>query len=256
MKTLVTMGRGGTGKTSFVAMQTKFFIEQNETPLLLVDADPDQNLAEMAGIDLEHEGIKTIAELVTDTFIRKGGTMTGIAPAERIESRVLEEGLYEGSRFDLIAVGTKWIEGCYCMPDAALKGALESLTKNYQYVLIDSPAGLEHLNRKITARVNDIFDVIGPSHKSFAHVKRADRITREVGIGFDHFFVIGGCMFPPGLEATAQEETGRQYLGKIVFDPLVQESVITGRSLLDIPEDSPAYRSVCALMEKAGYGKV
>ena len=256
MKTLVTMGRGGTGKTSFVALQTKFFIEQNETPLLLVDVDPDQNLAEMVGIDLEREGIKTIAELVTDTFIRKGGTMTGIAPAERIESRVLEEGLYEGSRFDLIAVGTKWIEGCYCMPDAALKGALESLTKNYRYVLIDSPAGLEHLNRKITAQVNDIFDVIGPSHKSFAHVKRADRITREVGIGFDHFFVIGGCMFPSGLEATAQEETGRQYLGKIVFDPLVQESVITGRSLLDIPEDSPAYRSVCALMEKAGYGKV
>ncbi|MGA9087074.1 MAG: AAA family ATPase [Methanoregula sp.] len=256
MKTLVTMGRGGTGKTSFVALQTKFFIEQNETPLLLVDVDPDQNLAEMVGIDLEREGIKTIAELVTDTFIRKGGTMTGIAPAERIESRVLEEGLYEGSRFDLISVGTKWIEGCYCMPDAALKGALESLTKNYRYVLIDSPAGLEHLNRKITAQVNDIFDVIGPSHKSFAHVKRADRITREVGIGFDHFFVIGGCMFPSGLEATAQEETGRQYLGKIVFDPLVQESVITGRSLLDIPEDSPAYRSVCALMEKAGYGKV
>ena len=142
------------------------------------------------------------------------------------------------------------------MPDAALKGALESLTKNYRYVLIDSPAGLEHLNRKITAQVNDIFDVIGPSHKSFAHVKRADRITREVGIGFDRFFVIGGCLFPPGLEETAQEETGQQYLGKIVFDPLVQESVITGRSLLDIPDSSPAYRSVCALMEKAGYGKV
>ena len=256
MKTLVTMGRGGTGKTSFVALQTKFFIEHHETPLLLVDVDPDQNLAEMVGVDLEREGVKTIAELVTDTFIRKGGTMTGIAPAERIESRVLEEGLYEGSRFDLIAVGTKWIEGCYCMPDAALKGALESLTKNYRYVLIDSPAGLEHLNRKITARVNDIFDVIGPSHKSFAHVKRADRITREVGIGFDHFFVIGGCMFPWDLEATAKEETGQQYLGKIVFDPLVQESVIAGHSLLDIPEDSPAYRSVCALMEKAGYGEV
>ena len=42
MKTLVTMGRGGTGKTSFVALQTKFFVERNETPLLLVDVDPDQ----------------------------------------------------------------------------------------------------------------------------------------------------------------------------------------------------------------------
>ena len=80
MKTLVTMGRGGTGKTSFVAMQTKYFLEQDEAPFLLVDIDPDQNLAEMVGVDLEKEGIKTIAELVTDTFIKKGGTMTGIAP--------------------------------------------------------------------------------------------------------------------------------------------------------------------------------
>lgn len=255
MKTLVTMGRGGTGKTSFVAMQTKYFLEQDVAPLLLVDLDPDQNLAEMVGVDLEKEGIKTIAELITDTFIKKGGTMTGIAPAERIENHVMKEGLYEGSHFDLIAIGTKWIEGCYCMPDAALKGALGVLTKNYRYVLIDSPAGLEHLNRKITAAVNDIFDVMGPSHKSFAHVQRADRITREVGIAFDRFFVVGGCLFPSGLEAKAEEETGRQYLGKIVFDPVVQESVIAGRSLLDIPVSSPACRSVSALMEKAGYGE-
>ena len=106
MKTLVTMGRAGTGKTSFVALQTKYFIERKETPLLLVDVDPDQNLAEMVGVDLEREGVKTISELVTDTFIRKGGTTIGIAPADRIETRVLEEGLYEGESFDLIAVGT------------------------------------------------------------------------------------------------------------------------------------------------------
>lgn len=255
MKTLVTMGRGGTGKTSFVAMQTKYFLEQEEAPLLLIDLDPDQNLAEMVGIDLERKGIKTIADLVTETFIKKGGTMTGIAPAERIESRVLRDGLYEGERFDLIAVGTKWIEGCYCMPDAALKGALSSLTKNYRYVLVDSPAGLEHLNRKVTATVSDIFDVMGPSHKSFLHVKRADRIAREVGIAFDRFFVVGGCLFPADLGARAGEETGREYLGKIIFDPLVQESVIAGRSLLELPEHSPGYCSVCALMEKAGYRK-
>jgi len=255
MKTLVTMGRGGTGKTSFVALQTKYFLGHKETPLLLIDLDPDQNLAEMVGIDLEREGVRTIAELVTETFIRKGGTMTGIAPAERIESRVLRDGLYEGEQFDLIAVGTKWIEGCYCMPDAALKSALSSLTKNYRYVLVDSPAGLEHLNRKVTATVSDIFDVMGPSHKSFLHVKRADRIAREVGIAFDRFFVVGGCLFPDELGAQAREETGREYLGKIAFDPLVQEAVIAGRSLLDLPEDSPGYRSVCTLMEKAGYGK-
>jgi len=49
------------------------------------------------------------------------------------------------------------------MPNAGLKGALESLTKTYKYVLIDSPAGLEHLNRRITSKVDDIFDIIDPS---------------------------------------------------------------------------------------------
>lgn len=253
MKTLVTMGRGGTGKTSFVAMMAKYFISRGETPLLLVDVDPDQNLAEMVGVDLEHEGVSTIAELVTETFIQKGGTTLGIPPTRRIETTVLERGLYEGESFDLMAVGTKWIEGCYCLPDAALKGALATLTKNYRYVLIDSPAGLEHVNRKITPRVDDIFDVMGPSHKSFEHVKRASRIATEVGIAFDHFYVVGGCLFPEPLEETARDQTGQQYLGKIVFDQQVQDAVIAGRSLLDLPDDSPAYRSVCQLMQRAGY---
>ena len=253
MRTLVTMGRGGTGKTSFVALMARYFIRKKESPLLLVDLDPDQNLAEMVGIDLENEGVKTISELVTDTFLKKGGTMTGIAPSERIETAVLERGLYEGKAFDLIAVGTKWIEGCYCMPDAALRDALELISKNYRYVLIDSPAGLEHLNRKVTAHVSDIFDVMGASNKSFEHVKRAYRIVTEIGIEFSHFYVVGGCLFPEELSPSAEEKTGRPYLGKIAYDPLVQEAVMAGRSILDLPEDSPAVRSVRQLMERAGY---
>lgn len=253
MKTLVTMGRGGTGKTSFVAMMTKYFIEKESTPILLVDVDPDQNLAEMVGVDLEREGVNTIAELVTDTFINKGGTSVGISPKERIETTIFERGLYEGDAFDLMAVGTKWIEGCYCLPDAALKGALQSLSKTYKYILIDSPAGLEHLNRKITDRVNDIFDVMGPSNKSFENVKRAYRITQEIKTGFDHFYTVGGCLFPKELENVVEEKTGQSYIGKIDFDQQVQESVIAGRSLLDIPEDSPAYLSVKRLIENGGY---
>ncbi|HOX35353.1 MAG TPA: AAA family ATPase [Methanoregulaceae archaeon] len=253
MKTLVTIGRGGTGKTSFVALMAKYFIEAGSTPILLVDADPDQNLAEMVGIDLELEGIRTISDLVTDTFIKKGGTTIGIPPAERIENTIWQQGLYEGQSFDLIAVGTKWIEGCYCLPDSALKQALSSMKRNYRFVLIDSPAGVEHLNRKIASDVDDIFDIMGPSHKSLQHVRRAVRIIREVGIGFRRFFLVGGCLFPENLEETAMQETGQEYLGKIIFDQQIQDRVISGSSLLDIPSDNPAYRSVVRILERAGY---
>ena len=80
---------------------------------------------------------------------------------------------------------------------------------------------------------------MGPSHKSFEHVKRAHRITQEVGIAYDHFYVVGGCLFPEELELIVQEKTGQPYLGKICFDPRVQERVIAGKSLLDCPNDSP-----------------
>ena len=49
MKIIVTMGRGGTGKTSFVSMMADYFISKGEAPILLVDLDPDQNLGEMIG---------------------------------------------------------------------------------------------------------------------------------------------------------------------------------------------------------------
>jgi CO dehydrogenase maturation factor len=253
MKRIVTMGRGGTGKTAFVALITKHFIENGITPLLLVDVDPDQNLAEMVGIDLNEEGKYTISELLMETFIEGGGTTVGVPPSERIESRIWEKGLYEGSSFDLIAVGTKFIEGCYCLPDAALKKALENLTKNYKYVLIDSPGGLEHLNRRITTQVDDIFDIIDPSQKSFKHVDRARRIAKEVGIGFSNFYVIAGHRVPAGLEAAVQKQM-TQYLGNIAFDADVESYVLEGKSLLELPAASPAYVSAKTLLEKAGYG--
>jgi CO dehydrogenase maturation factor len=247
--TIVTMGRGGTGKTSFVALMARYLIERGETPILLVDADPDQNLAEMMGVDLERAGKKTIAELLSDTFIAKGGTMSGIAPSKRIENRLWEQGLYEGGNFDLLAVGTKWVEGCYCLPDAALKNALGAITRQYRYILIDSPGGLEHLNRKIASDVDIIFDVLGPSSKSFAHVRRAHRVIQEVGIQFGHLFILAGYAFPPDLIDRIVPETALPYGGKIEQDPWVADHVMAGESLLDVPGQSPAYRSISEILD-------
>jgi CO dehydrogenase maturation factor len=253
MKKLVTIGRGGTGKTSFVALKTKYLIEIGTTPLLLVDADPDQNLGEMVGVDLKEEGKQTISELLMETFLKQGGTTVGVAPAERIESRIWANGMYEGDFFDFIALGTKWVEGCYCLPNAALKGALESVTKNYKYILIDSPAGLEHLNRRITSKVDDIFDVMDPSKKSFEHVDRAFRIAKEVKIEFNNFYLVGGYRFPEDLGSKAQASLGFKYLGKVARDEKVEESVLSGDSLLNLPKDSAAYVSVKKILKEAEY---
>jgi CO dehydrogenase maturation factor len=150
-----------------------------------------------------------------------------------------------------MAVGPKWVEGCYCLPDASLKRALERLTKAYKYVLVDSPAGLEHLNRKITSKVDDLFDILDPSKKSFEHVERAYRIVKEVGIEFKNFYVVGGYRFTEELIFTEKE--GLRYLGNIPYDKNVEEYCLKGRSLLQLPNSSPAYKAVKKILERAGY---
>jgi CO dehydrogenase maturation factor len=253
MKTLVTIGRGGTGKSSFTSLMAKCFIEAGISPILLVDADPDQNLAEMLGVDLKDEGKSTIADLIVSTFIEKGGTTVGVPPTQRIESRIWEKGLYEGKNFDFMAVGTKWVEGCYCMPNTALKAALESLTKNYKYVLVDSPAGLENLNRRITSKVNDVFDILDHSKKSMDHVLRANRIAKEVNMEFDNFYLVGGYRFPAELGVHAETQLKFKYLGKIDADDRLDEFVLEGESLLNLPLDNKAYLSVKEILKSIGY---
>ena len=253
MKTLVTVGRGGTGKSSFTALMAKAFIEAGKAPILLVDADPDQNLAEMVGIDLKEAGKSTIADLIVSTFIEGGGTTVGVPPTQRIESRIWENGLYESKDFDFLGVGTKWVEGCYCMPNSALKGALESLTKNYKYVLIDSPAGLENLNRRITSSVNDIFDILDHSKKSQDHVRRALKIIKEVDMRYENFYTIGGYRFPEELGKQAEDDLKIKYLGKIAQDPALDDFVLNGKSLIDLSNDNKAYLSVKKILEKLNY---
>ncbi|MCW4016458.1 MAG: AAA family ATPase [Candidatus Bathyarchaeota archaeon] len=253
MKRLVTMGRGGSGKTTFVSLMTKYFIEKGETPILLIDADPDQNLSEMLGIDLKEVGKKTVSELLVETFLESGGTTVGVPPSKRIESKIWELGLYEGQNFDFMAIGTKFIEGCYCLPNNALKNALQGLIKAYQYVIIDSPGGLEHLNRRISSKIDDIFDIIDPSQKSFHHVERAYKIANEIKIEFNNFYVVGGNRVPEDLEAEVTKRTKLEYLGKISYDKEVENYVLYGKSLLDLPETSIAYNSVKEILQKAGY---
>jgi len=253
MAIIVTMGRGGTGKTSFVALATKYLIEIGQTPLLLIDLDADQNLGEVVGVDMDEIGKNSISDLVSMVFLKEGGTLIGIPPSERIENKIWEEGLYEGEFFDLVAIGTKWVEGCYCLPNTALKKALESLSKPYRHVLIDSPAGLEHLNRRITSRVDDIFDIVDPSKKSFEHVKRAYKIIDEINISFKNFYIIGGYRFPVELGKEIVKETNLRFLGKIEHDKTIEEFVLKGNSLLGIPSNTSAYNSVKLIMSKAGY---
>jgi len=244
---IVSTGRGGAGKSTFVALMSRYL----NPPSLLIDLDPDLSLADMLGIDFHEEGKKTVVEALYDAVgERKTGGSPLITVEDRFKSLIWSDCLYEGDKFDLITLGTKDLEGCYCFPDHLLRKTISQLAKNYTNVVIDSPAGLEHLNRNIISDIDALFVILDPSEKSLKHIERVKEITKAVEIHYNHLYLVANYMFDRESEGHLPE-TGETYLGKIDYDANVEEYNLKGKSLLELPEDSPACLSIKKILAKA-----
>jgi len=243
----VITGRGGTGKSTFTTFFARYI---HAKPLLLIDLDPDGSLAKMLGVDLEKKGIWTVSDALYEVIGK--GKDTKDVPG--LLKRKIEEGsiIYRDQKFDLITLGTKLAPGCYCLPDEMMKETIRNINKNYEMVIVDSPAGLEHLNRKVTPEINDLFVVLDPSEKSAKHIERIKYVTRGVKISYKNFYLVGNYRFTDEVEAYLLR-TGEKYLGRIAYDPLVREHNLKGESLFKIPEDSPSSFSVKKILSEAGY---
>ncbi len=244
---IVCTGRGGAGKSTFVALMSRYL----SPPSLLIDLDPDLSLADMLGIELGQEGKKTVVEALYEAVKeRQKGASLLIPVEERFQGLIWGECLYEGKGFDVLTLGVKDMEGCYCFPDHLLRKVISQLARNYKNVLIDSPAGMEHLNRNIVSEVDDLFIILDPSEKSLTHIKKVRVILREVGMIYQHFYLVGNYMFDAEAEKYFAE-AGEVFLGRIEYDQKVEEYNLQGKSLRQLPDDSPACRSVKRILERA-----
>jgi len=170
-----------------------------------------------------------------------------------MESLLWSDCLYEDIGFDLITLGTKLTEGCYCPPDELLRRTIPKLARNYTNVVIDSPAGVEHLNRNIVSDINDLFVICDPSEKSLRHIGRIKEIMKAVGIRYNRFYLVANYEFDEGTEGYLRN-SGEIYLGKIDYDANLEQYNLQGKPLLELPEDSPACLSVKRILTKGGYG--
>jgi CO dehydrogenase maturation factor len=246
----VITGRGGTGKSTFTALFARYV---HAKPLLLIDLDPDESLAKMLGIDMEKGGKSSISDALSG-IIEKGKKSKGLGDSPDLLRRMMEDGeiIYRDKKFDLITLGTKFAPGCYCLPDDMIKETIRNIHKNYEMVLVDSPAGLEHLNRKVTPDIDDLFVVLDPSEKSAKHIDRIKYVTKGVNISYKNFYLVGNYRFNDENEAYLLK-SGEKYLGRIANDPLVREHNLKGESLFHIPEDSLSSISVKKILREAGY---
>ncbi len=241
--TIAVAGKGGTGKTTLAGFLIDYLIEKKITPILGVDADPNANLNEVLGEDVEI----TLGDIREDISVknRDGNLPGGMSKTDYINYK-LQQAIIEGHGFDLLVMGRPEGAGCYCFANGILREATDRLSDNYKVMVIDNEAGLEHLSRRTTKSVDIMFAVSECSKRGIEAASRVKELIEELQLDVKELYLIVNRVPKEGLSDEIKqtiENYGLKLAGTIPQDELVFEYDNKGTPLVRLPKDSDAVKS-------------
>jgi CO dehydrogenase maturation factor len=247
-KTIAVAGKGGTGKTTISALIIDYLTREKKGTVLAIDADPSTNLNLALGVPL----YDTVGDVREETATAVGGqrAMGGMSKWDYLDLRI-NEALTEEIAFDLLAMGRPEGPGCYCAANNILRTSVDRLSDAYDYVVIDNEAGLEHLSRRTTRDVDLLILVSDPSLRGLIAAARVAELIEELNttVGGVYLVVnrVNGDALPEPLRKVI-EEHNLELAGLVPADPAVNELDGLGKPIVKLPQDSPARRSLEAIL--------
>lgn len=243
MKKLIAMaGKGGTGKTTLAALIIRA-LKDEAGSLLAIDADPNHNLWQWLGLKRN----ETVMDMVEDINRNKDSMPPGMTKQRYVDFKI-QESLEESNSFDLLSMGRPEGPGCYCYANNLLRDTIEKLAGNYEFVVVDNEAGMEHLSRRLMRRINSLFitsdfSIIGiRSAKNISLL--ADSLDIKVG---EKFLVLNRVSGDPLRLQSEIDKTGLGLAGLIPYDENLEKISIEGGSIFDLEEISPAVKAMKGL---------
>ncbi|MFW9991690.1 MAG: AAA family ATPase [Candidatus Odinarchaeota archaeon] len=251
MKLIAVSGKGGTGKSTFLALLLKSLVKEGNSDIIVIDGDPDSNLPEILGVEGEvHQTIADIAEDLKHTTrerVKKDVSSTAILRGG-VNDSIIEE-----NDFDLLVLGAIEKEGCYCFLNSQLSTILDKLVGNYTHVLLDLPAGLEHLSRRTVKNVDHLFIVTDGSKMGITTSKRVSELAEKMRIKVNKKWIVANRIME-GTEDTVKElvdKIGVDLAGIVPFDQDLQRINLTGDSIFDLDDTNGAYIAAREIMKIA-----
>jgi CO dehydrogenase maturation factor len=245
---IAVSGKGGTGKTLVSSLLIKILSETGKD-VLAIDADPDSNLPEALGVEV----VKTVGDVREEL---KHETASGKIPAGMNKWDILDfkimESVVESPEFDLLVMGRPEGSGCYCAVNNMLRKIIETLSSNYDFIVIDTEAGLEHLSRRTTQNVNVMLIVTDISQRGMLTAKRIGELSNELDINFQKMFLVLNRVKKENEDLIRKKavETGLNVIGLIYDDDEVTEYDIEGKPLIKLPIDSNPVKYVSKIVSQ------
>jgi len=244
---IAVSGKGGTGKTLVSSLLIKSLTGSNKD-ILAIDADPDSNLPEALGIEAERTVGDVREELKKDTAA--GNIPQGANKWDILDYKIMES-VIETPDFDLLVMGRPEGSGCYCAVNNILRKIIETISSNYDIIVIDTEAGLEHLSRRTTQNVDIMLVVTDPSKRGILTAKRIEELSNELDISFKKIFLILNRVKPENEEELINKvnEIGLEIAGIIYEDETVADYDMEGNPLINLPDDSRAVTAAQKIIE-------
>ena len=245
-KIIALAGKGGVGKTTVASLVLRHLAKKDFSPVLAVDADPNSNLGETLGMVVE----KTVGDIRENFMKDPQGIPSGMDKIVYLEM-LMNQVLIERKEFDLLVMGRQEGQGCYCMVNNILNRFTEELEKNYKFLLVDNEAGMEHLSRRTTGKVDMLLLVTDYALRGLRAVGRISSMLDDLKLSVANVGIVVNRapekLSQPFLDEV--EKIGVPILATLPNDDALLEFDMQRRSLLDLSDDSHAVVAVDGLMD-------
>jgi len=183
---IAVSGKGGVGKTTFTALLARA-LNLNNKQILVIDADPDANLASAIGIKNADKiiPISEMKELILERTEAKPGSIGGFF---KLNPRVDDlpdqlSAIYENIKLMRLGGVKKGGAGCICPETTLLKAlVMHVVIFRDEYVILDMEAGIEHLGRGTAKSVDKLFIVVEPGRRSIETALNIKKLGADIGL--------------------------------------------------------------------------
>lgn len=236
-KLIAVAGKGGTGKTTVAALLIKHLLNTGRIPILAVDADPNHNLGEALGVKVE-----TTIGVMREDFIGERSQIPAGMTKEAVLETKMHSALHEQKGFDLLVMGRQEGPGCYCYLNNILRKFMDILADDYPFVVIDNEAGMEHLSRRTTKKIDLLLVVCDHSTKAARAAGRIVELAEELQLVVNEkVLILNRAPEEISKEVKAEiERSGIKHIVTVPEDPKITEVDTKGQSLLAITEETRA----------------
>ena len=236
-------GKGGTGKTSLAGLTIKYLISKKRGPILAVDADSNACLNEALGVSIH----ATIGRLREESLqvVRDGGERPGGMSMEQLFDYQVQQSIIESKGFDLLVMGRPEGPGCYCAANNIIRKYTDMLSEKYPYVVIDNEAGMEHISRRTTHKIDLLIIVSDSTVKGVKTAKRINELVDELHLDVDRRVLVINRVV--GQEGEVLKKMAKGFginiAGFVPQDEKIFEFDLEGRPVIDIPEDAQSVQA-------------